>query len=108
MIPDDPAQDDDDQELTDLADELTEQNRVELMLRALNDQSTALDAMECFLENQGPRDISGLLWDVRHHSPGIQAWFREAAKQWAKDNAERVTPEQLDAARRDEYVEMEE
>lgn len=97
-------------DLSDEADRLTEANRAEAEHQALTDRETGIAAMEAFLENQSMHDIAALLWDERQHEieelksvqfPGVAdrtqlaRWFKDAAKQYAEDTAERVDADDL-------------
>lgn len=94
------------------AERLTEQNRTELAERATKERELAIEAMTTLVESMNARSIAEILWEEREYelqdvdsfAPGyvertdLASLFAEAAKQYASDNAERVSAEELDIA----------
>lgn len=110
------------QALEDRAADLTNQNRAALAKAVIKDRDLFIKAFVDWLESGSPvlDEIAGLLWNERQYelssigeSKGLDGcriidktdlalWFRDCAYRWARDNAEIVTPEELDQQLRDQ------
>ena len=106
-------------EMEDEADRLTEENRCQLEQRAKTDRETAIESMAVRLQLMSHREIAEILWREREHELNdpelakatrldgraaineteLARLFADAASDYADDNAERVTVEDVaDAA----------